>query len=106
MINTFLLEGTLQEISELKETDKGTKYARLSLNVQRPFRNSEGNFESDRIEIELWRGVAEVCCDNSSQGDLLGVQGRIQSTTLTSNEGKNFLAYKFIAEKVSFLSHK
>ncbi len=106
MINTFLVEGNLKSISELKETEKGIKYARITLKVPRNFRNSEGVYDEDFIEIELWRGIAEICYDNSQEGDLLSVQGRIQSSQLTTNEGKPFIAYKFVAEKVSFLDSK
>ena len=106
MINTFFIEGSLQEISELKETDKGIHFAHVLLKVEKPFRNSDGLYDSDMIEVELWRGVSEVCCENSKPGMLLGIQGRIQSSQLTTAEGKPFIAYKFIAEKVSFLSSK
>lgn len=106
MINTFLIEGSLQEIHELKETDRGIKYSRITLNVERPFRNSEGTFEMDTIDVELWRGIAEICYENSKPGDMMGIQGRIQSSKLTTAEGKPFIAYKFIAEKVSFLTKK
>lgn len=106
MINTFFLEGIIQEMSELKETEKGTKYSKLTLEVERGFKNSEGNYDFDTIEIEVWRGVAEICCTHCKLGDLVGIQGRIQSSKLTSNENKSFLTYKFIAEKVSFLSQK
>lgn len=103
MINTFIIEGKLKEISDLKETEKGIKYAHIILSVERNYRNSEGLYDEDLIEIELWRGIAEVCSENSKLNDYVSIQGRIQSSQLKTNEGKSFLAYKFIAEKVSFL---
>ena len=103
MINTFIVEGKLKEISDLKETEKGIKYAHIILSVERNYRNSEGLYDEDLIEIELWRGIAEVCSENSKLNDYVSIQGRIQSSQLKTNEGKSFLAYKFIAEKVSFL---
>lgn len=104
MINTFILEGKLKNISELRETDKGIKFAKLSLDIERNFRNSEGVYDTDTIEVELWRGIAEICAENSKQGDVIAVQGRVQSSNLTTSEGKPFIAYKFVAEKVSFLN--
>lgn len=104
MINTFIVEGKLKEISEVKETDKGIKYAHITLSVERNYRNSEGQFDDDLIEIELWRGIAEICSENSKVNDYVSIQGRIQSSQLKTNEGRSFIAYKFIAEKVSFLS--
>ncbi len=104
MINTFIIEGKLKEISELKETDKGIKYCHVVMSVERNYRNSEGAFDVDLIEIELWRGIAEICAENSKIDDYISIQGRIQSSQLKTNEGKSFIAYKFIAEKVSFLN--
>lgn len=103
MLNTFILEGKLKEISEIKETDKGIKHARILISCSRNFRNSEGQYDEDLIEIDLWRGIAEICVENSQINDFVSIQGRIQSSQLTSNEGKPFIAYNFIAEKVSFL---
>ena len=103
MINTFIIEGKLKEISEVKETDKGIKYAHIVISVERNYRNSDGQFDEDLIEIELWRGIAEVCSENSKLNDYVSIQGRIQSSQLKTNEGKPFIAYKFVAEKVSFL---
>lgn len=106
MINTCILEGKLISISELKETEKGVKFASLRLEVVRAFRNSDGQYDSDFIDIDLWRGVAETCTKLATVGDIIGVQARIQSNELTTNDGRAFLAYGFVAEKVSFLSTK
>lgn len=104
MINTFALEGTMVEISPLKETDKGARFATITLSVERAFRNSEGIYENDLIQVDLWRGVADLCVAHCNPGDIIGVQGRIQSNQLTNSEGKTFLAYNIVAEKVSLLS--
>lgn len=106
MINTFFIEGSLQEMSELKETDKGIHYTHILLKVERPFRNSDGNYDSDFVEIELWRGTSEVIFENFKKDMLLGIQGRIQSKMLTSTNGKPNIVYKLVAEKVSFLDLK
>lgn len=106
MINIFILEGRLVSISELKETDKGIKFASLVIDVTRSFRNADGEFESDQINIDIWRGVAEVCSAQCKTGDFISLQGRIQSNQLKNSDGKNFLVYNFIAEKVSFIPSK
>ena len=79
MINTFIIEGKLKEISEIKETEKGIKYCHIVMTVERNYRNSEGHFDVDLIEVELWRGIAEICTENSKVDDTISIQGRIQS---------------------------
>ena len=103
MINTFILEGKITEISEVKETERGNKFVRATLKVDRNFRNSEGIYDFDFIEIELWRGIAEVFIEGSHIDDFISIQGRIQTSKLKTNEGKEFIAVKLVAEKVSFL---
>lgn len=104
MINVFILEGKLKEFSKLQETKTGIKFCTISLAIERGFRNNEGIYEEDIVEIEMWRTIAEVCCENAKIGDRISIQGRIQSSEKTSTSGKSFIAYKFIAEKISFLS--
>ena len=106
MLNTFILEGRLKEISEIKETDRGTKFMKLLVSSERTYRNNEGNYDADLIEVELWRGIAEVCSETCMINDIISIQGRIQSSTLKTNEGKEFIVYKFIGEKVSFITKK
>ena len=106
MINTFFLEGTIEKISELSHTEKGIARAFITLKSKRPFRSAEGEYVDDFIEVELWRGIAEVCIENCEYGTLLGIQGRIQTSVCETKEGKPFICYKFVAEKVSFLETK
>ena len=60
-------------------------------------------YDKDFFEIEVWRGVAEVCAETCSINELISIQGRIQSSTYTASDGKEYITYKFIGEKVSFL---
>ena len=106
MINVFVLEGRLVSISNLRETEKGIKFASLVLDVTRSFRNPEGSYETDQFNIDIWRGVAEICSTQCKPGDFISLQGRIQSNVLTNSEGKDFIVYNFIAEKVSFIPNK
>ena len=50
MINTFIVEGKLKEISEIRETDKGIKFSRVTLDIERNFRNSEGFMTKIRLK--------------------------------------------------------
>ena len=103
MINTFILEGKLKEVSSIKETDRGTKFMKVLIECERNFKNNEGFYETDLIEIEVWRGVAELCAESCNINNYISIQGRIQSSTFKTNEGKEYISYKFIGEKVSFL---
>ena len=104
MINTFIIEGKIGSIGELKTTENDIKFLKLSIDSERNYRNYEGIYETDTIEIELWRGLAELVFENAKVNDFISVQGRIQSSHLKTKDKKEYIVYKFVAEKVSFLS--
>ena len=104
MINTFIVEGKIGSIGELKTTENDIKFLKLSIDSERNYRNYEGIYETDTIEIELWRGLAELVFENAKVNDFISVQGRIQSSHLKTKDKKEYIVYKFVAEKVSFLS--
>ena len=104
MINTVIVEGKIGSIGELKTTENDIKFLKLSIDSERNYRNYEGIYETDTIEIELWRGLAELVFENAKVNDFISVQGRIQSSHLKTKDKKEYIVYKFVAEKVSFLS--
>lgn len=95
MINNVVLVGRLVELPKMLETPTGIKYATIRLEVMRPFKNRSGVYDSDKISVTLWKGIAETVKDVCRIGDMLGIKGRVQS-----EDGKT---YEFIAEHVSFM---
>ena len=106
MLNQSILVGRIVRDPEIKETDSGTKVTNLTLAVQRPFRNVQGEYDTDFINCVLWRGIAESTAEYCKKGDMIGVRGRIQTRYFeTPDEVKHNLV-EVIAEKVTFLSNK
>lgn len=103
MINNVVIAGKVVELPKLKETSNGTKYATMLLEVTRPFRNSNGQYDSDHILITLWKGVAEMANDVCKIGDTIGVKARIQTFNV-EKDTQTYYNYEFIAEQISFLS--
>ena len=101
LLNQIVLVGRL----ELYETETGKKVARVVLAVPRPYKNVEGEYESDFISCKLWQGVATSTTDYCKKGDLVGIKGRLQTYNYETEEGKKYLT-EVIAEKVTFLSSK
>lgn len=76
---------------ESKPGDK--KY--LLLDVQRPFKNHLGIYESDRIRCRLWGGIAETIERYYQAGDVVSICGRLESL----NDHNSII----VAEEVDFL---
>lgn len=103
MLNFIVLAGKIVELPVLKETVNGTKYATVVLEVTRPFKNSNSQYENDRVVVTMWKGIAETASSTCKLGDTLGIKGRIQTYSV-EKEHQTFYNYEIIAEHVSFMN--
>ena len=51
-------------------------------------------------------GIAEHTCEYCKKGDIVGVKGRIQTSSYETEDGNKKYAMEVVAEKISFLSSK
>jgi len=105
MLNNTVLVGRLVNDPELFETESGKKVTKITLAVPRPYKNVNGEYDTDYIGCKLWQGVAQSTTDYCKKGDLLGVKGRIQTSSYDTEDGKKYIT-EVIAEKITFLSSK
>ncbi len=106
MLNQIVLVGKVVTLPEIRETSSGNKVANLLIEVDRNFRNSNGEYEKDLIMCTLWRGVAETAINVCEVGHLVGIKGRVQANSFETKEQKPFYYCEVVAEKVSFLQAK
>lgn len=106
MINTVAIVGRVVERPEKMRSDKGVVFTTLTLAVNRPFKNMEGDYETDFIKCLVWEGIVDACCEFCTKGSIIGVRGRLQTRTsevLVGTESKKIDGMSVIAEKVSFI---
>ncbi len=105
MLNQVVLVGRLTRNPEVKELDDGKKLSGMTLAIPRSFKNAEGEYETDFIEVKLWNQIAENTSEYCKKGDIVGVKGRLQSRVVEKEDNKEYLT-EIIAEKVTFLSSR
>lgn len=103
MLNQTILVGRLTKNPEINETENGKKRTYITLAVNRSYKNVDGIYETDFINCVLWNGIAESTCEYCKKGDVVGVKGRIQTSTYEV-EGNAKYNMEIVAEKVTFLS--
>ena len=105
-MNQVVLVGRLTSTPVLEDT--GTKkVAIVTLAVARSYKNVDGEYETDFIDVTVWEGVATNMCEYVRQGDLIGVKGRLENVNyFDENEGRNKQKTVVVAEKVTFLSNR
>lgn len=104
MLNQVVLVGKAVGVPSLKETSSGIKYAELILEIERNFKNTQGDYETDQVLCMLWRNLAESTIEQCEDGALLGVKGRVQSNNYEGKDNVRIYHSEVIAEKISFLS--
>ena len=103
MLNQIVLIGRLTKEVE-KETIGDKNFAKINLAVNRSYKNSEGVYETDFIDIELWNSIAENTAEYCRKGDLIGIKGRLETETYEAEDGTKKTKMVIKAEKVTFLS--
>lgn len=97
MLNQVILVGRLVADIVIEEKEDNKKVCNITLAVNRSFKNENGEYETDFVNIILWNGIAENASEYCKKGDVIGIKGRIQT-----NDGK----IEIVAERVTFLSSK
>lgn len=106
MLNQVVLVGRLTEDPTLINTVNGKKVSSITLAVQRTFKNQDGIYEADFIRCILWNAIAASTTEYCHKGDIVGVKGRIQTSSYEDEKGNKVYTTEVIAEKVTFLSSK
>lgn len=105
MINRTVLVGRLTKDPELKYTPSGVPMTRFTMAVNRPFK-TEGQNEADFISCIAWRKQAENLANYMKKGNLIGVEGRIQTGSFEGQDGKRVYTTDVIADSIQFLESR
>jgi single-strand DNA-binding protein len=105
MLNQVVLVGRLAKEMEVLEKG-GKKYSNILLAIPRSFKNSNGEYDTDFIEVVIFDMVAENTNTYCKKGDIIGVKGRLQSSEYEKEDGTKVKKQEVIGEKVTFLSSK
>lgn len=106
MINQAILVGRLTKDLEIKTLDNGKKIVNITVAVPRNFKNADGEYETDFIDCILWNNIAENTAEYCKKGDIVGVKGRLQSSSYEKEDGTKAYTTEIVAEKITFLSSK
>lgn len=105
-MNKVILIGNLARDPELATTNSGISVCRFPLAVPRNFSNSEGERETDFLNIIVWRGQAENCHKYLKKGSKCAVVGSVQTRSYDAQDGTKRYVTEIVAESVEFLSSR
>jgi single-strand DNA-binding protein len=103
MYNRIILIGRLTRDPELRYVPSGAPVASFTLAVDRPFRDQQGNRETDFIDIVAWRKLAEQVSQYMAKGRMVAVEGRLQIRSYETQDGQKRKVSEVVADGVRFL---
>lgn len=107
MMNSVNLTGRFTAQPELRYTPSGTPVLNGIVAVQRNYVNSQtGERDADFIRIQAWKKTAELVADHFDKGDLIGITGRIETSSYDKEDGTRVYTTDVVVEQFTFLEHK
>jgi len=92
--------------ADLKYTSNGTATASFTLAVDRGFKNTKGEKETDFFNCVVWRKQAETLSNYTRKGSKLAARGRVQFRNYDNAEGKKVYITEVVVEEFTFLDSK
>jgi single-strand DNA-binding protein len=106
MLNVAVLMGRLTADPELRTTPNGVSVTSFTIACDRSYVASGAERQADFIDIVAWRKTAEFICKYFRKGQLIAVQGAIQTRTYTDKSGNKRKAFEIVADNAHFAESK
>ncbi len=103
-MNNVVLVGRLTDNPSVSTLVEGKKITSVNVAVTRNYKNTEGIYETDFIRCVLWNGIAESTAEYCKKGDVIGIKGRLQTSSYEDENKKVHYVTEVVAERVTFLS--
>jgi single-strand DNA-binding protein len=87
---------------ELKHTNGEIPVCSFTLAVDRGYVKAGAERQADFIDVVCWRTTAEFVSKYFHKGQLVAVEGAIQTRTYTDSQGNKRKATEIVASKVDF----
>lgn len=105
MLNCAIIMGRLTADPELKKTPSDVSVTSFTVAVDRKYNKDEEKI-ADFINVVAWRGSADFVCKYFKKGQMIAVQGEIQTRNYDDKNGIKRWVTEIIADNVSFCGSK
>jgi len=103
-MNEFNITGIALEKPECTTSESGFTYANLYILAKRPYKNKDGEVESDEFQLSAFNNNAKELCEVVKKGSALLLKGHIAGGKNTTKDGKVFYANNLVIDRVELAS--
>ena len=101
MLNVVAIMGRLVSDPQLRQTNTGKSVASLRIACDRGRRDANGQMQADFFDVTAWDRTAEFICRYFHKGEMIAVDGRLQSRSYQDKNGNNRTAIEIVANNAS-----
>lgn len=105
-MNNVVLLGRLTRDAELRYTPSGKPVCQLTMAVQRNYKNKDGNYDADFINIVMWGKNGELLSNTVNKGQRVLIKGQIQVRSYTNKDGAKRWVTEVIANNFEYIENK
>ncbi len=105
-MNKAIIIGNLVKDPELRTTQSNLSVCSFTVAVNRRFKNKEGGYDTDYINIVAWRQTAEFVAKYFSKGSKIALVGSIQTRSWEDEQGQRRYATEVVTDEVYFADSK
>ena len=106
MLNVVVLTGRLTVDPELRHTPNNIAVTSFNVAVNRSYARQGEERQTDFIDIVAWRSTAEFVCRYFKKGQLIAIEGSIQTRSYQDKDGNKRKAFEVVASNVHFVESK
>ncbi|GGE24360.1 single-stranded DNA-binding protein [Streptococcus himalayensis] len=85
MYNKVILIGRLVSTPELKKTPNDKSVARVTVAVNRRYKDQNGEREADFVNVVVWGRLAETLASYATKGSLISLDGELRTRKYDKN---------------------
>lgn len=105
-LNCAVIMGRLTANPELRTTNSGLAVTTFTVAVDRPYAKQGEERQTDFINVVAWRQTAAFVTRYFEKGQMIAVQGSIQTRNYEDKNGNKRTAVEIVANYVSFCGEK
>ena len=105
MINKVVLVGRLTKDIEVKKTPQGTSVTSFTVACNRRYQQNDQK-TADFINCVAWRQSADFLGSYAKKGNLVGVEGKIETRNYDDKDGKKVYITEIICDNVQLLESR
>ncbi len=106
MLNVVVLTGRLVADPELRHTPSDIAVTSFTIAVNRRFARPGEERQTDFIDVVAWRNTAEFICKYFQKGQLIAIEGSIQTGSYQDKDGNKRKTFEIIARDAQFAESK